>query len=194
MAKSSLKDRRRAKKQKEVARKKLINAGIGLVVVGILGFIIWGLAKPAVGDSHEIEGQEHVDEGSPITWQSNPPTSGDHYSSPMPAGIYNENSPEVTSSNPEGYLIHSLEHGYIIFWYNCDEISADECATLQSEVRSVMSSFGNQKLIAWPWPALDGTIAMTSWGHTQNFEKFDPEVAKEFIKTNRTRAPEPNAP
>ena len=36
---------------------------------------------------------------------------------------------ENTYEFPEGYLVHNLEHGYAIFWYNCDLLSAEECSS-----------------------------------------------------------------
>lgn len=89
--------------------------------------------------------------------------------------------------------MHNLEHGYGIFWYNCAELNEGDCTTLKSDIQSVMNDFNSNKLIAFPWPSLDISVAMTSWGRLQRFETFDPESAAAFINTNRYRAPEPNA-
>jgi hypothetical protein len=57
-----------------------------------------------------------------------------------------------------------------------------------------MDEFDGFKLIAFPWKSLEVPVAMTSWGRLQRFETFDPSQARAFIKANRNRAPEPNAP
>lgn len=46
----------------------------------------------------------------------------------------------------------------------------------------------------YPWKSLEVPLAMTSWGRLQRFETFDAAQASAFIKANRNRAPEPNAP
>lgn len=57
-------------------------------------------------------GSKHLPDLSGITYNSNPPTSGPHFEVWAKRGIY----PYVVS---DGYLIHSLEHGYVVISYNC---------------------------------------------------------------------------
>jgi hypothetical protein len=58
-------------------------------------------------------GAEHVTDISTVTYNSNPPTSGPHFPVWSKPGIYDH---EIS----DGYLIHSLEHGYIVVSYNCN--------------------------------------------------------------------------
>lgn len=62
--------------------------------------------------SPPIEGQTHVPEGTPVTYGSNPPSSGNHY--PIWA-----NFQEYSTPVPDGYLVHSEEHGAVLLLYNC---------------------------------------------------------------------------
>jgi hypothetical protein len=57
-----------------------------------------------------------------------------------------------------------------------------------------MKDLGGAKIIAYPWPAIDVPLVITSWGHLQRFETFDAEQAKNFYRANLNRSPEPNAP
>ena len=98
------------------------------------------------------------------------------------------------NGRPEGYLIHNLEHGYIIFWYNCNILDENECTALTDQIRQVMDSFDNFKTIAFPWDSIDVPLVMTSWGRLLRFETFDAELASNFYRTNLNKAPEPNAP
>jgi hypothetical protein len=95
---------------------------------------------------------------------------------------------------PEGYIVHNLEHGYVVFWYNCDLLSESECSTLKSEIRTVIDEFDGVKLIAFPWSSLDVPLAMTSWDRIFRFDSFDPQTAAAFVRANRNQSPEPNAP
>ena len=109
------------------------------------------------------------------------------------AGFYNENSSQAQADYPEGYLGHNLEHGYIIFWYNCDSLDKTGCDTLKGQIQEVMDKYDNFKLIAFPSDSLDVPLAMVSWGQLLRFESFDEGLASQFVKVNRNRAPEPNA-
>jgi len=188
-------DRRNAIEQRRNRRKRKAQLTWGLILGALIiggGLFIWRFVRPAQGVAVPIEGNSHVLEGEPVAYESNPPTSGEHYDVPMLAGFYDESSAETKLPYPEGYLIHSLEHGYIVFWYNCEVISETECSNLKSQVKEVIGDFNEIKLIAFPWNTIDVPLIMTSWGRMLAFEEFDPEAASQFIKTNRLKAPEPD--
>jgi hypothetical protein len=136
-----------------------------------------------------------VPEGQdPGPFNSNPPTSGPHYSGEFDAGFYEESSPEAQVPYPEGYLGHNLEHGYVIYWYNCDLLESNECTELKDQIKESMADNGRTKLIAFHRSSLDVPVAMTTWGQMLKMDKFDAGQAEIFVSANRNRAPEPNAP
>jgi len=189
----------RERQRRQKLRINLTWGALGLVAVVIVGFFVFqGAGKPApIGEQVEIPANyiDHVEEGTnPGPFPSDPPAGGSHYASEFDAGFYHETSPQAQVPYPAGYLGHNLEHGYVIFWYNCEVISESECGTLKTEIQTVMDDFGGIKLIAFPWPSLDVPAAMTSWGRLQRFEIFDPQIATAFVEANRNKAPEPNAP
>jgi len=57
------------------------------------------------------EGHAHVPVGTVIPYQTDPPTSGDHYPDPQPGGFY-------TKPIASGFLVHSMEHGGVIIYYD----------------------------------------------------------------------------
>jgi len=154
--------------------------------------MLWQGARPAAGESVPIMvSSPHIPTDSdPGQYNSDPPTSGPHYAEEAEAGFYDEN----IYTYPAGYLVHNLEHGYVIFWYNCELVPENECSELKTQIQAVMADLGGTKLIAYPWPSLDVPVAVTSWGRLQKFETFDAEQAKAFYRANLNRAPEPNAP
>lgn len=182
--------REKNKRQKLVSN--LTWGGFGLAILVVIGLLVWQGVKPAAGDSVPIMTSEpHIPADSdPGQYNSNPPTSGLHYATEAQAGFYDEN----IYTFPAAYLVHNLEHGYVIFWYNCDLLDATGCSELKSQIRSVMDDLGGVKMITYPWNSIDVPVAMTSWGRIQNFEVFDVEQAKAFYRANLNRAPEPNAP
>ena len=113
--------------------------GLGiLIVVASLGYFMWrsastpatptpthapfltpdGNATNLLGQAQAIDSdRSHIEDeqSDPGPYSTNPPTSGHHYPTPLSAGFYDTN----TYKYPQAHLVHSLEHGYIIFWYNC---------------------------------------------------------------------------
>ena len=141
-----------------------------------------------------MDSADHVPDGTAIEYSTNPPTSGMHYDNPMPAGFYAEDSPEATQlDHPESYIVHSLEHGYVVIWYNCNGLDDAACQSLTGEVQGVIQDYP-VKVIAFPWPNMQENVVMTAWTIEQRFDSgFDPQLAGKFIEANRSnpRAPEP---
>lgn len=90
---------------------------IVVIVILLMGaFLAWLFvesSKPVPGTRITDLGRSHVPPGTQEEYNSNPPTSGKHYAEWTRAGIYDE-------PKEDGYLVHSLEHGYVIMSYNCD--------------------------------------------------------------------------
>lgn len=192
MSSRTKREERREKNRRQKMMSGLLWGGIGVVVLALIGFIIWQGVKPAAGESFPImTSSPHIDKDTdPGTYNSDPPTSGLHYAEEAAAGFYDTN----IYTYPAGYLVHNLEHGYVIFWYNCEGLADTDCSDLKAELQSVINDLGGTKLIAYPWPSLDVPVVVTSWGKLQRFEAFDAEQAKAFYRANLNRAPEPNAP
>ena len=181
----------RARNQRQKLITSLTWGGITVVVLAVLGFMVWQGVKPAAGEPVPVMTTTHVPvDSDPGSYNSDPPTSGPHYSEEAKVGFYDTN----IYTYPAGYLVHNLEHGYIIFWYNCDKLSESACTDLKTQIKAVMNDLGEARMIAYPWASLDVPIAMTSWGRIQKFETFDPAQAKAFYRTNLNRSPEPGAP
>jgi hypothetical protein len=196
MSRNTRRQAARRRRQRERTRSYLIWGGIILGALAIPAFLIWNVVKPAAGDAVPIMGAQHIAEGTVPEggYNSEPPTSGPHYASPMQAGFYDERDPEAQVENPEGYLVHNLEHGYVVFWYNCEALSnGAECSDLKSEIQGVLDRFNGVKLIAFPHRVLDVPVVATSWGRIQRFDPFDPRAAVTFVRRNRNRAPEAGA-
>ncbi len=196
MKTSSKREQHRIRQQQQSRRNYLIGGAVAILVLGILGFVLWQAVKPAAGQAVTIPAgyQTHVDIGTPLTYPSNPPAGGLHYAEEFEAGFYDEETVPNRTGDPEGYLVHNLEHGYVIFWYNCANLDANACSELKANIKSVMDARNNFKLIAFPWKSIDGPLAMTSWGRIQNFDQFDAGQVKAFIDNNLNRSPEPDAP
>jgi len=86
---------------------------ISAIVVGAVGYLIFNsFNRPVPGELVEDRGRKHILDIAESSYSSHPPTSGDHFPIWAKKGVYDR----VIS---EGYLIHSLEHGYVVVHYDC---------------------------------------------------------------------------
>ena len=198
-AKEIQKARQSEWQRRETQRGRLIAAVwiiAGLAFVGILVYLAWKQAQPIprTGESIAIQGRSHIQVGEVHDpYNSDPPTSGPHYETPAEAGFYE-------AAPLDEQLVHSMEHGYVIIWYNCSSLSADACSNLKNDVRDTMGQVENSsithtsKLIAVPRPTMDHLLALTSWGRLDKFDSFDRQRLLNFIRVFRDVAPEPSVP
>ncbi len=125
----------------------------------------------------EDEGRDHLKPGDPApVYKSVPPTSGIHNPVWAQAGVYSDNV-DVTQ------LVHSLEHGYIIMYYN--GISQDEINNLINIQRG-----DSYKLIVAPYPNMPYKVALVAWTHRQTCEGVDTATIRSFIDLFRNQGPE----
>ena len=116
--------------------------------------------------------QDHVDVGTPMTYPDAPPAFGQHWNmwDSMERKLY------TASDRPElGELVHNLEHGFTILWYD-ETIAQDDKA--MSELEAIAAKFDTDddnyrnKFKVVPWTADDENgatfpdgqhIALTHW-------------------------------
>ncbi len=113
--------RARKRARHEMARKVRRVALIAVIVLAVAGFATRYFNRP--GEPVPSQGREHIPVGTSHTVQynSDPPTSGPHYDPSAGPGIYDE-------PMPDGYLIHSLEHGYVIISHNTEGMPTEQQA------------------------------------------------------------------
>jgi len=191
IAKSGKREKMRTRQRRKQMKGSLILDGLVLGVLAIIGLIVWQGVRPRTGEEIPIMTSTHIPvDSDPGKYNSDPPTSGPHYPEEAQAGFYETNIYQY----PTAYLVHNLEHGYIIFWYNCVRLSEGACSELKSQLKTVMDDVNNAKVISYPWDSIDVPVVMTSWGRLQKMETFNAGQARSFYKTNLNRSPEPNAP
>lgn len=171
----------------------------GIVTASIVAFLIWlfvASSKPLSGVKQADLSRKHVPVGEKVDYNSNPPTSGDHYSDWIRAGVYSE-------PKDDRNLIHSLEHGYVLMSYKCSSAVIHEIATpsarnddqqdcdqRKQQLEKIYEKRGKKKLIVVPRPNLDTKIALTAWNYIDKFDSFDQQRIEKFIDTYRDQGPE----
>ncbi len=188
-----LEEMRREQQRAERKRTSMIIAGavvVALVIIGAAAYPLirdsrtqsalgkedlgtLGVAADAASCTDPVatkaEGNnDHREIGAALEYDAAPPAAGPHYPTwaPLERKFYTpKDRPEV------GYLVHNLEHGYSILWY--DETIADDEEKL-AVVKAIANKFAGEsyenKFIAAPWTADDGEpfpddahVALTHW-------------------------------
>jgi len=164
---------------------------ICLVISVFLAFLIWLFvesSKPLPGTKLTDLGRGHVPVGEQVEYNSNPPTSGKHYDDWVRSGIYD-------SLKDDRNLVHSLEHGYVIMHYKCDQIESrneateagkldESCEVRQNQLAKIYEKKGQRKLIVVPRPNLETNYALTAWTY---LDKFDPSRGPSIPRSSGPR-------
>ncbi|HEX3244468.1 MAG TPA: DUF3105 domain-containing protein [Chloroflexota bacterium] len=174
-------------RQRQKTRRRLIIGGlIGLAIVVFVG-LLWLVlsSRETIGRSVPIEGQTHVDEGTPIAYQSRPPASGPHYPVTAPYAVSEQ-------PIPAGYWVHNLEHGGIVVLWNCPQGCPDTVAQIKDAFVKLPRSrqFNRVKLVGTPYTEMDSKIAYVAWGKIQELDEFDYDQLLRFYNAYVDKGPE----
>lgn len=221
-----------ASRKKEQRRRSLILLGVCVVLAAaLLAYPVYLMAKDyqarnataadigaaataagcdAIAENPATGNQEHVAEGTQVTYDRTPPDSGKHYPSPAPftKRFYTTGDRPAVET-----LVHNLEHGYTVVWYRAD-MPKEQIDQLQAISKTFTAEDYNQadKFIAAPWTDADGTfpdgknVVLTRWyadpnnptdqtaqrGVRQACGTVSGQVIQDFMaKYPATSAPEP---
>ncbi|MEX0932967.1 MAG: DUF3105 domain-containing protein [Candidatus Pacearchaeota archaeon] len=162
------------KERKKLSVKKLKSWGIFIVLVILLFFGIYGLVKNSVVGGEDfsksipiLRDDSHIQVGSEpsVAYNSNPPTSGQHYATPARPG-FRENPIE------DGYLIHSMEHGLI--WISYHPRIGEEA----DKLREVVGAF----TVITERAENDEDIAIAAWGRLDTFNLENGIISAEDLQ------------
>jgi uncharacterized protein DUF3105 len=181
---------------------------IGAIILAVLGLRAAGVFEPAaaaidlnaaqfqvpagttIGTLQPLQAPEHIVAPQKGSYNSFPPTSGQHYNqagvAPAPWGIKDAMlANEVTT--------HNLEHGGIVIGYN--NLTPAETDQLKGIVRALMNGT-YRKIILEPYPLTDAKVALTSWGWLLKLPNVDQIQIVQFTRTHysdQNYAPEWNS-
>jgi hypothetical protein len=171
----------------------LLIGAIILVVVLVVG----AGPNPYAGVRQAFAGQTHVSPGTdvratqPGAYTSLPATSGPHWEQSAIAnwGVY-------TAPLPESQVVHNLEHGGIVIWYQQGQVSDSDLARLADYVEGQVAQGigGRFKFIFSPWGGEDfgHPIAVTAWEFLLYLDTADLDAIRGFADSHYGDAPEPN--
>ena len=131
----------------------------------------------ATAEEHEPNSFEHLPDCSPIIYDTNPPSGGNHYGTWAAYQTYD-------FPVPPGFLVHEMEHGGVVIWYNCPEGCPGEVAQARAMIDALPDDTacdGYQKRVAMtPYPELTTRWAASSWGFTLRSNCLDAAAFTNF--------------
>jgi len=158
----------------------------GLVLGAVLIANGLGLFRTSAGVVMPGQPSGHVPEGTPITYNSIPPTSGLHYATQVaPWDSYQ-------SRVDDPRVVHNLEHGGIVIAYKgIDETTIQRLEGFLGKGPFAGASFppsryGNRvKLVIHPDERLnDGDIVLTAWERMDRLSGLDEARIRNFYVAN----------
>jgi hypothetical protein len=168
----------------------------GILVLGAVVLVLVlavGGTTPTVdsgiGTRQSDAGRLHITDGTEGTgYTSVPATSGQHWppsaTTPGPWGVYN-------SAQPQERMIHNLEHGGTVIWYQPGRLDAAGVKVLTDFVNQQITT-ERFKVVLVPWSGTDfgHPIAVTAWDWLLYLETPDLEKVHTFIDAHYGDSPE----
>ena len=135
---------------------------VAVIAVGYGIYLLAQITAPKGEDFSRaipaLEDSDHIPDGAEpaVAYNSNPPTSGQHYGQPARPGFRKEKI-------PDGNLIHSMEHGLVLISYH---------PRIGAEVEKLRDVTGPTTVIVGR-EANDTDIALAAWGRLDTFNLED---------------------
>lgn len=176
----------RAQKQKNTGRL-LLRWIIALVILALLSWGGYSLVKDQLPQTEDFsavfpdQGRQHIPLEQDFTYNSNPPSSGNHHGRPAATGFYDIDDPVI----PDRVIVHNLEHGDIWVTYK---------PNVPEDVKEVLRGLAAVKVIVTPREANDTDLAVVAWTRVDAFD-LDEEAdyerrIQDFITRYINRGPE----
>ena len=174
-------------------------AGIAFAVLIVAGLAVVGVTQLTGSDSDysltkdpshpaldrveqfESAGTDHVT--GDVSYDRTPPLSGPHSPRAAQPGYY-ESAPQTER------IVHSLEHGAVVIYYDPDAIDSTAEEFLRGLASRYQEAFAS--VIVAPHPAEDpeSSFVLTAWRHRLTLDSFDRDAVMAFSSEFLGRGPE----
>jgi hypothetical protein len=127
------------------------------------------------------EGRTHVPVGTVVVYLTDPPTSGNHYPDPKQGGYF-----EIPIA--AGFLVHSMEHGGIIIYYNPATVTDEQKNSLKTLAQAHPGVFS--QVVCVPRDDPTYPIILTAWTHRLRLTIYDQSRIDGFVTLFLDQGPE----
>lgn len=162
-------------------------AALFALLIGLIIFVSIQRSQPIAGEvTVATLGNTHIspDRVVDVTYNSAPPTSGPHFGSLAEWGIY-------TDPVPYQVLLHNLEDGGVVLYYQCPQGCSEEVEQLTTLVQGYLD-VGKRLVLAPNDPAwssggashadMETRFALTAWNRILKSNVIDAQQIRAFIQ------------
>ncbi len=178
-------EEQRIQMRREKIKKNMVRFSITFIILCVIVYGIIVLVRMSGPQGEDFstaylnQGRNHIAVGEESkSYNSNPPSSGDHYGQTARGGFYDEPLADET-------VIHNLEHGDIWIAYH---------PKISSEAKETLKKFAGQYVVVSPRSQNDGNISLVAWGRVDTFDiendAVDEHRIQDVISRYDNRGPE----
>jgi hypothetical protein len=169
-----MKKKTKSRKKSAAATKNtaLLILGIIITLIALLVVLNHYQKSSLPGEYYSSQGNEHIpNENAPHDpYNSDPPTSGPHTPHIAKWGIHEQ-------AVPFEILVHNLEDGGIVIYYNSDA-TTEEIAALSA----ITMKYNH--IVQVPYPTMEAKVTLTAWQHLLRLDSIDTEKIEEFVNAH----------
>jgi hypothetical protein len=147
-------------------------------------------------DTPAFPAAAHVDEGTPVTYSSNPPAGGPHYPRWASFGVHDD-------VVPRPYWVHDMEHGAVVLLYKCDPDAGPDGGACAAQAKAFLAQVVQAlptdptcapdvrvRTVTTADPLIPTPFAAAAWGWTYTSACADLQTLVDFAKAHYAHAPE----
>ena len=150
-----------------------------------------GAALDDSGDSEVLssveqfpnEGTDHVPSNQDVDYAQSPPLSGAHYSTATEGGFYEE-------PQPAGNIVHALEHGAVVIYYNESGMNESARTRLQAFADTHTGRWRSVIVMPNPSESAESDYVLTAWRNRLYMDSYDAQTVYGFLSEFLGRGPE----
>jgi len=131
---------------------------------------------------YENDGHEHLEEGKRSFYKTDPPTSGPHDLRWLPPSVY-----KAEETRPE-LLVHNLEHGNIVIYFDPSGLKAPEIKWLTELSRQYIGQWDGVLMVTRN--DQKHPLILTAWRAIFRLKSLEKEKVLAFLESFRGRGPE----
>ena len=165
-------------------------AALFVVLIGLVVYLNIRGQQPVAGEeTFSSQGNSHIEFGdpSPLAYNSIPPSSGPHYGNLVGWNVYQKDNPQRYE-----HLIHNLEDGGVVIYYQCDA----DCTELVQQLSDIVDPYlkaGKHVVVAPNDPNwtinnsqplhqdMGARIALTAWTKQLKLDDVNADTIRAFI-------------
>jgi hypothetical protein len=129
------------------------------------------------------EGHQHMNPAEPVIYNTDPPTSGNHYPTFVVPGFY-------SAVQVRGRLTHSLEHGNIVIYYDPARVTGASLDGLKALVTAYPGHLGFGGVVVTPRTDAQYPIIATAWQWWLRETAYNAQDMSAFVQAYVGKGPE----